>query len=176
YAVGIPRLGSLILTHSWNGTFKGLSEFPADERPNAAAVFWSFRVMIALGLLMFVLGAWGIWAWRRGTLYTNRSLLRFALLMGPSGLVALLAGWFTTELGRQPWVVYGLMKTADAASPHKVTELTISLVLFVLVYLVIFGTGIRYLLRLINHGPDRDGESIQSTVRPVLPPNTDQGV
>lgn len=176
YAVGIPRLGSLILTHSWSGTFKGLSEFPADERPNAAAVFWSFRLMIALGLLMFALGVWGIVSWRRGTLYTHRPLLRFALLMGPSGLIALLAGWFTTELGRQPWVVYGLMKTADAASPHKATELTISLVLFVLVYMLIFGTGIRYLLRLINRGPDQDGETIQSTMRHVLPPHNNQGV
>ena len=179
FSVGIPHLGSLILTHSWDGTFKGLSEFPADERPNATAVFWSFRVMVGLGALMLLLGLWGSWAWFRRSLFTNRSLLRFALVMVPTGLIALLAGWFTTELGRQPWVVYGVMKTVDAASPHRATELTISLVLFVLVYVMIFGTGIRYMLRLIGHGPDhspdQDGETTLSTVRQPNTSNLDQG-
>ncbi|TCK09145.1 cytochrome ubiquinol oxidase subunit I [Marinobacterium mangrovicola] len=170
YAFGIPRLGSLILTHSWDGTFKGLSEFPADERPNATAVFWTFRVMVGLGMLMLVLGLWGSWALWRRKLFGNPYLLRFALLMGPSGLIALLAGWFTTELGRQPWVVYGVLKTADAASPHQVNELTITLVLFVLVYVLIFGTGIRYMLSLIRKGPDHsdeddDSDTTLSTVR-----------
>ncbi|NVK41531.1 MAG: cytochrome ubiquinol oxidase subunit I [Oceanospirillaceae bacterium] len=155
-AVGIPHLGSLILTHSWNGTFAGLSDFPADERPNAAAVFWSFRVMVSLGILMLLLGLWGSWNWYRNTLYDNRALHRFALSMGPAGLVALLAGWFTTELGRQPWVVYGLLRTADAATPHATTEMSITLVLFVLVYVLIFGAGIRYMLRLIKAGPAND--------------------
>ncbi|SEF87161.1 cytochrome ubiquinol oxidase subunit I [Marinobacterium lutimaris] len=175
FAFGIPHLGSLILTHSWDGTFKGLSEFPADERPNATAVFWSFRVMVGLGTLMLLLGVWGVWAWWRRTLFSNRRLLRFALLMGPTGLIALLAGWFTTELGRQPWVVYGLLKTADAASPHQALELTISLVLFVIVYGLIFGTGIRYMLRLIAQGPDHNIETTLSTVRQAPLSNTEQG-
>jgi cytochrome d ubiquinol oxidase subunit I len=156
FAVGIPHLGSLILTHSWTGTIAGLSEFPADERPNATVVFWTFRIMVLLGLLMLVLGFWGGWSWYRGTLYENRKLHRFMLVMGPAGLVALLAGWYTTELGRQPWVVYGLLRTADAASPHGMTELSLSLVLFVLVYLLIFGAGVNYMLRLMKRGPTDD--------------------
>ncbi|WP_417534380.1 cytochrome ubiquinol oxidase subunit I [Marinobacterium stanieri] len=175
FAVGIPRLASLILTHSWDGTFPGLSEFPPDERPNAAAVFWSFRIMVGLGLLMFVLGIWGIWAWLRGQLFHNRTLLRFALLMGPSGLMALLAGWFTTELGRQPWVIYGLMKTADAGSNHSTSTLVFSLVLLVVVYGLVFGTGIRYLLRLISQGPDQNIDTTLSTIRPTSPSDMHPG-
>src|SRR5699024_11123578 len=117
FAVGIPHLGSLILTHSWNGTIPGLKDFPEENRPNATWVFWSFRVMVALGLLMVLLGVLALWKRWRGGLYDSPWLLRFALVMGPSGLIALLAGWFTTEIGRQPWVVYGVMRTADAVSP-----------------------------------------------------------
>ncbi|SFM26693.1 cytochrome ubiquinol oxidase subunit I [Marinobacter zhejiangensis] len=168
-ALEIPRLGSLILTHSWDGTFQGLTEFPADERPNVAAVFWSFRVMVGLGLLMFALGLWGLWSWHRRQLFTNKRFLRFALLMGPSGLIALLAGWFTTELGRQPWIIHGVMKTADAASPHEATELGLSLAVFIIVYFIIFGAGIRYMLRLIKQGPDGTSETTLSTAHPIPP-------
>lgn len=154
FAIGVPHLGSLILTHSWSGTFKGLSEFPKDERPNATAVFWSFRVMIILAILMLLLGSLGAFLWKKETLFTHNTFLRFALLMGPSGLIALLAGWFTTELGRQPWTVYGLLRTADASSLQGVNEMTFSLILFVVVYTMIFGTGIRYLFRLIKKGPE----------------------
>ncbi|WP_221796621.1 cytochrome ubiquinol oxidase subunit I [Oceanobacter mangrovi] len=154
FALEIPHAASLILTHSVDGTFKGLSEFPANERPNAAAVFWSFRVMVGLGLLMLLLGVWGVWSWWRGSLFKQKALLTFVLLMGPSGLIALLAGWFTTELGRQPWVVYGLLRTDQAASNHSVPVLSFTLLLFVVVYFAIFGVGIRYLLRLIAAGPD----------------------
>ncbi len=154
FAIGIPHLASLILTHTWNGEIPALTDFPADERPNAAAVFWSFRVMVGLGVLMLALGLLGLWRLHRGTLHDSRGYLRFALAMGPAGLIALLAGWYTTELGRQPWVVYGLLRTDDAASAHGVPELTFSLVLFVVVYALIFGSGIKYMLRLIKRGPD----------------------
>lgn len=170
FALEIPHLASLILTHSMDGTFKGLSEFPANERPNAAAVFWSFRVMVGLGMLMLLLGLWGSWSWWRGTVFSQKSLLKFTLLMGPSGLIALLAGWFTTELGRQPWVVYGLLRTDEAASAHSVPVLSFTLVLFVVVYFVVFGVGIRYLLRLIAAGPDdltTDSHFSISTIRDV---------
>ncbi|WP_212744091.1 cytochrome ubiquinol oxidase subunit I [Ramlibacter sp. 2FC] len=159
WAVEVPRLGSLILTHSWDGQFPGLKEYPRADRPNATVVFWSFRIMVGLGFLMIALGLWALWARWRGRLYEARALLRFALWMGPAGLVALLAGWFTTEVGRQPWVVYGLLRTADAVSPHGAAQLGLSLALFVAVYLVVFGAGLVYLLHLIAQGPQpHEGE------------------
>jgi cytochrome d ubiquinol oxidase subunit I len=153
FAFDIPHMGSLILTHSWSGQFRGLKSFPPQDRPNSSIVFWSFRVMVGLGLLMIALGLWSLLARWRGRLYGSRALLRFAVLMGPAGLVAILAGWFTTEIGRQPWVVYGVMRTSDAVSSHGAAQLGLTLVLFVVVYCAVFGTGVGYLLRLIAHGP-----------------------
>src|SRR5690606_38351209 len=97
YALEVPHLGSLILTHSWNGQFAGLKEFAPEDRPNAAVVFWTFRLMVGLGMLMILLGLWGAWSRWRGRLYATRALMRFALWMGPAGLIAILAGWSTTE-------------------------------------------------------------------------------
>jgi len=153
YALDIPHLGSLILTHSWDGQFPGLKDYPPADRPNSTVVFWAFRIMVGLGLLMIGLGIWARW---RSRLYDARALHRFALWMGPTGLVAILAGWFTTEIGRQPWIVHGLMRTTDAASPHGVPELTLTLAIFVVAYLSVFGAGIVYLLRLIGMGPTSD--------------------
>jgi cytochrome d ubiquinol oxidase subunit I len=155
YAIGIPRLGSLVLTHSWNGQVPGLKDFPRDERPNSLIVFWSFRVMVGLGLLMIALGAWSLWLRWRGRLYDTRAFLRLAQWMGPAGLVAVLAGWITAEVGRQPWVVYGVLRTADAVSPHGPGPLALSLALFVVAYLFVFGVGIAYVLRLVRAGPQR---------------------
>lgn len=158
FAVEVPHLGSLILTHSWNDQFPGLKEFPPEDRPNSAIVFWSFRVMVGLGVLMISLGLWSAWLrWRRN-LFHYRPFLHFALWMGPSGLVAILAGWFTTEIGRQPWTVYGLMRTADSVSAHGATEVGVTLLLFILIYTAVFGTGIGYLMRLVRIGP-QTGES-----------------
>lgn len=154
FAVNIPNLGSLILTHSWDGQFKGLKEFAPEDRPNATVVFWTFRIMVGLGLLMIALAMWGAWARWRGTLYRSRGLYRFALLMGPSGLVALLAGWYTTEIGRQPWIIQDIMRTADAVTPHSTAEVGLALALFVAVYFVVFGAGSVYVLRLIRTGPE----------------------
>lgn len=155
YALEVPNLGSVILTHSWDGQFPGLKEFPRDERPYVPLVFWSFRVMVGLGLLMIGLALGGAWARWRGRLYDDSStkLWRYALCMGPAGIVAMLAGWFTTEVGRQPWVVYGVMRTADAVSPHGAFEVGLTLVLFIVVYFVLFGAGTVYMLRLIRRGP-----------------------
>ncbi len=154
-AIKIPHLGSLILTHTWNGQIKGLSEFPAQDRPNAAIIFWTFRLMVGLGMLMLLLGFGGLYLrWRR-RLYENRLFLRFAVAMGPAGVIAILAGWITTEVGRQPWVVYGVMRTADAVAHHSALSLSVSLLAFVVVYFAVFGTGIAYLLRLVAVGPDR---------------------
>ncbi|HUH60783.1 MAG TPA: cytochrome ubiquinol oxidase subunit I [Candidimonas sp.] len=157
FAVEVPRLGSLILTHSWDGQFTGLKEFPPNDRPNATIVFWTFRVMVGLGFLMIGLAVWGAWARLRGRLYDSRPLLRMTLYMGSSGLVAMLAGWFTTEIGRQPWVVYGVMRTADGVSRHGALEVGITLALFVVVYFVLFGAGTVYILRLIRKGPAISG-------------------
>lgn len=156
YALEIPYLGSLILTHSFDGQFPALKDFPADERPFVPLVFWSFRVMVGLGLLMIGLAVAGAWARWRGQLYDevrSRRLWRYALWMGPAGLVAILAGWFTTEVGRQPWVVYGVMRTADAVSPHDAFEVGLTLVMFIVVYFFLFGAGTVYMLRLIKRGP-----------------------
>jgi cytochrome d ubiquinol oxidase subunit I len=153
YALEIPRLGSLILTHSWNGQFAGLKEFSREDRPNVTIVFWTFRIMVGLGFLMIALAVWAAWARWRGRLYQSPGLLRFALYMGPSGLVAMLAGWFTTEIGRQPWVVYNVMRTTDAVTPHGAFEVGLTLVLFVIVYFILFGAGTVYILRLIRKGP-----------------------
>ncbi|GAA4340235.1 cyanide-insensitive cytochrome bd quinol oxidase subunit I [Pigmentiphaga soli] len=153
FALNVPHLGSLILTHTWNGQFPGLKSYPPADRPNSTVVFWSFRVMVGLGLLMIALGLAALWARWRGSLYRCRPLLRFALAMGPAGVLAILAGWFTTEIGRQPWVVYGVMRTADAVSSHGPAQLGVSLLLFVAVYVVVFGSGIGYMMRLIGRGP-----------------------
>ncbi|TDV60353.1 cytochrome ubiquinol oxidase subunit I [Pseudomonas sp. LP_7_YM] len=153
YAVEIPYLGSLILTHSLDKQIPALKSFPPEDRPNSLIIFWSFRVMVALGMLMIAVGLWSAWLRWRGGLYTNRLFLRLVMCMGPAGLIAMLAGWFTTEVGRQPWVVYGLMRTANASSHHSVGQLTITLVLFVVVYFMLFGTGFGYMMRLVRKGP-----------------------
>jgi len=153
YSIEIPRLGSIILTHSLSGQFKGLAEFERRDRPNSLVLFWSFRVMVGLGMLMLLLGALGLFLRWRGQLFENRIFLRFAAVMGPSGLIALLAGWYTTEIGRQPWVVYGVMRTEDAVSNHSALALSLTLVIFVVVYFSVFGLGVSYMLKLVGKGP-----------------------
>jgi cytochrome d ubiquinol oxidase subunit I len=153
--IEIPHLGSLILTHSWDGQIRGLADFPPQDRPDSSIIFWTFRLMVGLGMLMLLLGLGGAWFRWRGQLYHQRLFLRFATAMGPAGLVAMLSGWITTEAGRQPWVVYGVMRTSDAVSHHSALAMSVSLLLFVVVYCAVFGTGISYLLKVVARGPDR---------------------
>jgi cytochrome d ubiquinol oxidase subunit I len=153
FSVEVPHLGSLILTHTWSGQFPGLKEFRKDERPNSLVVFWSFRTMVGLGLLMIGLGAWSLLMRWKGRLFTSRRFLRAALYMGPAGLVAILAGWVTTEVGRQPWVVYGVLRTSDAVSPHGAPALALTLLLFVVAYFFVFGAGTAFVLRMMRKGP-----------------------
>ncbi len=153
WAVEIPKLGSLILTHSLDGEVKGMKAFPEQDRPYAPIVFWSFRVMVGLGILMALTGFVSLWLRYKGELYHARWFHRGALLMGVSGFVAILAGWITTEVGRQPWVVYGLVRTADATSPVLAPDIGFSLLLFVVTYLLVFVMGLYYMLRLISIGP-----------------------
>ena len=155
YAIEVPHLGAVILTHTWNGQIRGLKSFPRDERPNSLIIFWSFRVMVGLGLLMIALGLWSLWLRRGGRVYRTRAFLKAAVAMGPAGLLAVLAGWITTEVGRQPWVVYGVIRTADAASPHSAPTVGLTLAVFVASYFFVFGVGAAYVLRLVRKGPER---------------------
>ena len=166
YAIGIPKLSSLILKHDLNAPLAGLDTVPDDRQPPVAVVFWSFRVMVALGTLMLGLGLLSLYCRWRGTFESNRFFLRSALLMGPAGFVAVLAGWITTEVGRQPYTVYGLLLTADSRSPIAAPAVATSLIAFIVVYFFVFGAGIFYILRLmarlprdplpdLNEGPTR---------------------
>jgi cytochrome d ubiquinol oxidase subunit I len=153
YAVTIPHLGALILTHSWNGLVPGLKEFPPDQRPPSPVIFWSFRLMVALGFLMFGVGLASLWVrWKR-RLYDTRWLQRIMVAMAPAGFVALLAGWTTTEVGRQPWTVYGMLRTADSMSPIGLPGVATALLGFVVVYLIVFGAGLMFLLRMVARSP-----------------------
>ena len=153
YALKIPHMGSLILTHTWNGQIKGLKEFPKEDRPNATIIFWTFRIMVGLGMLMIALGFWSLLLRRKDRIFTYKPFLYTTLWMGPAGIIAILAGWMTTEIGRQPWVVYGVMRTADAVSHHPAAALAFTLGLFVLIYFFVFGVGIAYIFRLVRIGP-----------------------
>lgn len=153
FKVEIPVLGSLILTHSLDKQVPAMKEFPAEDRPNSTIIFWSFRIMVAMGLLMIAAGLWSLLLRKGGKLYSSRPFLYFVMWMGPSGLLAILAGWITTEVGRQPWVVYGLMRTADGVSNHSYSQLGFTLIAFVVVYFALFGTGFAYMMRLVRKGP-----------------------
>jgi cytochrome d ubiquinol oxidase subunit I len=158
YAVEIPKLSSLILKHDLNAPLAGLDTIPDDREPSVAIVFWSFRIMVGLGMLMLLLGICSLAARAFGKLYEWAWLHRFALAMAPSGFVAVLAGWITTESGRQPFTVYGLLRTTDSASPLAAPAVGASLTAFVLVYFLVFGFGTWYILKLIAKGVER-GES-----------------
>ncbi len=164
YAVEIPKLGSFILTHDWNGTVKGLKAWPRSDRPNSTIVFWSFRIMVGLGTLMVLVGVWSLWLRFRQRLFASTPLLRASVLMGPSGFVAVLAGWITTESGRQPFTVYGLLRTAESASPIDAAAVGASLVAFIVVYFLVFGAGTFYLLRLMRKPPELSEPDIERGV------------
>jgi cytochrome d ubiquinol oxidase subunit I len=163
YAISFPKMGSLGLHHDMNAPMAGLDTVPRGDRPPSRIVFWSFRIMVGLGFLMFALGLWSLVARWRGRLYESPLLHRFALVMGPSGFVAVIAGWVTTEVGRQPWVIYGLLRTRDAVSPIAAPGVTGSLIAFVIVYLTVFAMGGLYILRLMSEPPHEGEESEPST-------------
>ena len=163
YALEIPKLGSLILTHQMDGEVKGLEEWPRQDWPHVAIVFWSFRVMLAIGFAMLGLGLISLFLRWRGALFDRPWMLRLAVLMGPSGLLAVVAGWIVTEVGRQPYTVYGLLRTVDSASPLDAPAIAASLVAFIVVYFLVFGAGIFYLLRMMGKTPaggDHDPDAI----------------
>jgi cytochrome d ubiquinol oxidase subunit I len=154
YELAVPALGSLILTHEWDGEVKGLKSFAPEERPNPIIPFFAFRIMVGIGLIMIAVGITGAVLWLMGRLYTSRWFLRILVWVSPLGFVAVLAGWFVAEVGRQPWTVYGVLRTADAVSPVPAGSVLTSLILFVLVYGVVFGAGLYYIAKLVQRGLD----------------------
>jgi cytochrome d ubiquinol oxidase subunit I len=153
FAISIPRGASLILTHHLNGLFPGLNSVPASDRPPVTLVFFSFRIMLAIGLFMIGAALFGAFLWWRGTLFDTRWYLRIMAQCWWIGFVAVIAGWIVTECGRQPWIAHGLLRTADATSPVPGATIAGTLALFVIAYGVVFSFGIYYINRLIAQGP-----------------------
>lgn len=167
WELSIPRLGSQITAGSADAVVTGLDAFAPRDRPPVAIVFWAFRVMVGLGLAMIGLGLWGgLLCWRGGLAHATW-FLRAAVAMGPAGFVAVIAGWTVAEVGRQPYVIYGVLRTAEAVSPVTPGEVSVSLLAFMVIYAIIFGVGVLYILRLMAEGPVAGGyETAQVTARP----------
>ena len=153
YEIAIPYGASLILKHEADGLFPGLKDFPPSERPPVMPVFFAFRIMVAIGFVMIGIGLVGAWLWLRGKVFSARWYLVPVQHAWPLGFLAILAGWWVTESGRQPWVAHGILRTVDAASPVSFHAVLISLILFVLVYPSVFSMGVLYINRLIEKGP-----------------------
>ena len=167
FELSIPKIGSWITAGESAAEIRGLKSFPPQDRPPVFIVFWAFRVMVGLGLAMIALGAWGAWLiWRTAGPEQNRWFLRASVAMGPAGFVAVISGWVVAEVGRQPYVIYGIMRTADAVSPVGAGQVSASLLAFMVVYAVIFSAGVTYILRLMAEGPQAAGEE------PAEPPVT----
>jgi cytochrome d ubiquinol oxidase subunit I len=162
YSISIPNGSSLILTHRLNGLYPGLKSVPPADRPPVKIVFFAFRVMVGLGLLMIAAALFGAFLWWRGTLFETRWYLQIMARSWWAGFVAVISGWIVTECGRQPWVVHDILRTADAASPVAGGSVITTLVLFILAYGVVFSFGIYYINRLINKG-------LQDLPRPDVP-------
>src|SRR5712675_2558513 len=153
YAIEVPKLGSLILKHSPDAPLAGLDTVPRENWPPVPITFWSFRIMVGMGFLMMGLGLFSLWMRWRSTLYESRWLHVSAMAMGPAGFIAVLAGWITTETGRQPFTVYGLLRTAESASPLAAPAVGSSLIAFVIVYFIVYAAGLTYLFRLMAAAP-----------------------
>ncbi|MBL4869925.1 MAG: cytochrome ubiquinol oxidase subunit I [Robiginitomaculum sp.] len=166
YTIEIPKLGSLILTHHLDGEVVGLKAFPKEDRPNSLIVFWAFRIMVGLGTLMALMGLYSVWLRWRKKLYTASLFHKIAVLMAPSGFIAVIAGWTVTEVGRQPYTVYGLLRTSESVSPVEVPAVATSLAIFVVVYFVVFGFGIYYILRMMA-APPTPGQTPIASDHPI---------
>jgi cytochrome d ubiquinol oxidase subunit I len=153
FAVSIPDVGSWITHGRASAVVTGLKAYAPADQPPVAVVFWAFRIMVGLGFLMIVQGLWGAWLWARQKLEATRPFLWFTTAMGPAGFIAVIAGWTTAEVGRQPYVVFGHLRTADAVSPVGAGPISASLLAFVAIYAVVFCVGALYILRLIGQGP-----------------------
>jgi cytochrome d ubiquinol oxidase subunit I len=169
YALDVPHLGSLILTHSWSGEVKGLNDFAPQDRPPVKAPFFGFRLMVGLGLLMLALALAGLLLWWRRRLFDSRWYLRCWIAMMPTGFIALLTGWYVAEIGRQPWVVYGVLRTADAVSPVAASSVLASLITYFVAYTILFGFGSWYLLKVLRAGPGTAPERFSVGMTPQRP-------
>ncbi len=158
YAIGIPKASSLILKHDLNAPLAGLDTIPIEDQPPVATVFWSFRIMVGIGMLMLLVGVTSLFLRWRKRLYDAKLFHRFALVMGPSGFVAVLAGWITTEVGRQPFTVYGLLRTNQSIAPVEAPAVAASLLAFIVVYFALFGAGTYYIIKMMSKTPGQLGK------------------
>ena len=152
YAVKIPKLGSLVLTHSWDGKVSGLKEWAKEDRPPVKPVFFGFRIMVGIGFIMLLTSFFGVFLFFRKKLFTCGAFHRWCIFISPFGFVAILSGWVVTEVGRQPYVVYGLLRTSHAASAVAAHDVLFSLILFIVAYSFITSFGLYYVFKLIKKG------------------------
>ena len=166
FEISIPGGASLILRHDTQGLFPGLKDFAPEDRPPVTPVFFAFRVMVGIGMIMILIGLVGVFLWWRGTLFTSRWYQWPVQHSWPLGFLAILAGWWVTETGRQPWLVHGFLRTADGVSPITFNSVLTSLILFLIVYTIVFSMGIYYINRLIEKGPQGAaiGEEVHTSV------------
>jgi cytochrome bd ubiquinol oxidase subunit I len=170
FEVSIPGLGNVIQNVPRDEVIQGLDAWPKEDQPPPLIPFFGFRIMVGLGLLMIGLGAWGGWLLWRRRVFDSPWFLRFCVAMGPSGFIAVLAGWMVTEVGRQPWVVYGVLKTRDAVSPVIASQVATSLLAYVTVYAIVFTAGALFILRLMREGPI--AAHVEPAPRQQRPPGT----
>ena len=170
WELSVPDLGSVLIKGDAAASVTGLKAFPPADQPPVGVVFYAFRIMAGLGVAMIGLGLWGAWLWRRGGPERSRPFLWSSVLMGPTGFVAVIAGWTVAEVGRQPWTVYGLMRTAQSVSPISSGEVSASLIGFLVVYAVVFTAGALFILRLIGLGP-RGADGAPEPATPTAPGN-----
>jgi len=154
FELNIPNGLSLLVTHSFDGRVQGLKEFPRNDRPNVFILFWSFRLMVAIGFILFFVMVWAVVLWRQGRLYNHRPFLRTLMVLHPLGFIATELGWMTTEVGRQPWLVYNLMRTSEGVSPIPAGNVIWSLSLFLIIFPVIGASYFYYILKTLARGPD----------------------
>jgi cytochrome d ubiquinol oxidase subunit I len=172
YEIAIPGLASVYLTHDIDGVVPGLKSVPAGDRPPVLPIFFAFRIMVGIGVLMLLVVAWGGWLRWRGRLFDTPGFLRVCVLMMPAGFVAVIAGWTVTEVGRQPWVIYGLLRTRDAVSPSLTgLDVVFSLAAYAIVYAIVFGAGLYYMVQLARRGPPEhvDVHDARLSERPARP-------
>ncbi|RJQ51856.1 MAG: cytochrome ubiquinol oxidase subunit I [Desulfobacteraceae bacterium] len=164
--ITVPNALSLLITHSWEGKVQGLKDFPKTDRASVMITFWTFRIMVAIGFVFLLTGIWAAVLWRKRAIFTSRPFLKALIVIQPLGFVATVLGWITAEAGRQPWVVYGLIRTADGASPIPAGNVVWSMSLFVVLFAIIGSSYFYYTLKTLRRGPD-----LTSPIPPVQRPS-----
>lgn len=165
FEIRIPNALSLLITHSMDGKIPGLKEFPRDQRPNVLVTFWTFRVMVGIGFLFFFMVLWAAWLWYQKRILDSRAFLKTLVLVQPLGFIAVILGWVTTEMGRQPWVVYGLMRTSDGVSPIAAGNVAWSIAMFAVIFGLVGASYFYYTLKILRLGPD-----FKSPIPPIQRP------